>query len=53
MGLELFLIILGLICVYHFRKTKNLPRGPFSVPILGILVMFQVPTRNLGFEFKG
>ena len=53
MGLELFLIILALICLHHFRKTKSLPRGPLSVPILGILVMLQVPIQNSGFEFKG
>ena len=40
MGLELFLIIIGLICFHHFRKVKSLPHGPFSVPILGTLDIF-------------
>ena len=40
MGLELFFIIIGLLCFYHFRKIKRLPHGPFSVPILGTLDIF-------------
>ena len=40
MGLELLFIIIGLLCFQHFRKIKNLPHGPFSVPILGTLDIF-------------
>ena len=40
MALELFLLIIGLLCLIHFQRTKRLPHGPFSVPIFGTLDIF-------------
>ena len=40
MALELFLIAIGVLCLHHYRRTRGLPPGPLSVPLLGTLDLF-------------
>ena len=40
MALELLLLLLSLLCLHHYRKTRALPPGPPSVPLLGTLDIF-------------
>ena len=40
MALELLLIMIGLLCLHHYRRTRGLPPGPLSVPLLGTLDIF-------------
>ena len=40
MALELLLIAIGLLCLHHYMRTRGLPPGPLSVPLLGTLDLF-------------
>ena len=35
MFVELFILMICLICYLHYNKRKNLPPGPFSIPFFG------------------
>ena len=41
MALELLLITIVLLCLHHYRRTRGLPPGPPSVPLLGTLDIFM------------
>ena len=41
MLLELFLVILALLWILHIKRTKKYPLGPFSIPLIGTIDMFQ------------
>ena len=41
MVIELLLITIVLLCLHHYRRTRGLPPGPPSVPLLGTLDIFM------------
>ena len=47
--IELTLCFVVLLWILHIQRTKSLPQGPFSIPILGTVELFQGEKQNKGF----
>ena len=41
MWLELFLLLFTLLWILHIKRVKKFPPGPFSIPLIGTVDMFQ------------
>ena len=47
--IELTLCFFALLWILHFQRKKTLPPGPYSIPILGTVELFQGEKQNKGF----